>query len=293
MELRHIRYFLAVAAEGNFTRAAARLGIGQPPLSQQIRDLEAELGAVLFHRLPHGATLTEAGSAFRAEAESVMAAAERARLAAGRAARGIAGTLAIGLTGSAAFHPEVTRTIRHFRKRYPGVQLSLDEANTMRLLEQLQREELDAIFLRPGLEKPEGLHLHRLPDEPMIAAIPRAHPLARARGIALAALASEPLILFPPAIGLSLYHEVLSACRTAGFDPLTAQVVPQISSALSLVAAELGIAIVPQSIAQLAVRGIVYRRITDIVPVARLALATREGRESPALRNLIQSLHAA
>jgi DNA-binding transcriptional LysR family regulator len=293
MELRHIRYFLAVAAERNFTRAAARLGIGQPPLSQQIRDLEAELGAPLFHRLPHGAELTESGRAFLVEAETVVAAAERARDAAQRAARGETGRLAIGLTGSAAFHPIVTRTIRNFRRRYPQVQVTLEETNTMGLLDQLRREVLDAIFLRPGLAELEGLHLHRLPDEPMVAAIPKAHRLAKARSITLAALAIEPLILFPPAIGLSLYHEVLSACRAAGFDPITAQIAPQISSGLSLVAAELGIAIVPQSIAQITIKGIAYRRITDVVPIARLALATRTGREPALLRHLIQTLHGA
>ena len=291
MELRHIRYFLAVAAERNFTRAAARLGIGQPPLSQQIRDLENELGAPLFHRLPHGAELTEAGQAFLVEAKSVVAAAERARSAAQRAARGEAGLLAIGLTGSAAFHPIVTRTIRNFRRRYATVQIRLAELNTMGLLDQLRREELDAIFLRPGREELEGLHLHRLPDEPMVAAIPKAHPLAKSRGIALSALSQEPLILFPPAIGLSLYHEVLSACREAGFEPITSQIAPQISSGLSLVAAELGIAIVPQSIAQISLRGIAYRRIIGIAPVARLALATRMGREPALLRNLIQTLN--
>ncbi|MCB8874227.1 LysR family transcriptional regulator [Acidisoma silvae] len=293
MELRHIRYFLAVAEERNFTRAAARLGIGQPPLSQQIRQLETELGAPLFHRLPHGAELTESGRAFLVEAESVIAAAERARVAAQRAARGEAGLLTLGLTGSAAFHPIVTRTIRNFRRRYPKVQVVLEELNTMRLLEMLRREELDAIFLRPGLEELEGLHLHRLPDEPMVAAIPKAHPLAKARSITLAGLAQEPLILFPPAIGLSLYHEVLSACRMAGFDPITSQIAPQISSGLALVAAELGIAIVPQSIAAIGVPGIAYRRITDVVPVARLALATRMGREPALLRNLIQTLNGA
>jgi DNA-binding transcriptional LysR family regulator len=293
VELRHIRYFLAVAEEQNFTRAAARLGIGQPPLSQQIRDLERELGGALFHRLPHGAELTEAGAAFLPEAESILIAAARARTAVERATRGEAGRLAIGLTGSAAFHPIVTQTIRDFRRRWPEVQVTLDEANTMRLLDQLKREELDAIFLRPGLEELEGLRLLRLPDEPMLAAIPNSHPLAKAAGLALGDLAREPLILFPPAIGLSLYHEVLSACRQAGFDPITAQVAPQISSALSLVAAELGIAIVPQSIARISVKGIVYRPITDIVPVARLALATRQGREPALLRNLAQSLQRA
>src|SRR5262249_58539731 len=115
MELRHIRYFLAVAEEGNFTRAAAKLGIGQPPLSQQIRDLEAEIGAALFHRVPHGAELTAAGEAFLSEAKASLASAERAKLAAQRANRGETGRLALGFTASSAFNPVVSATIRRFQ----------------------------------------------------------------------------------------------------------------------------------------------------------------------------------
>lgn len=290
MELRHIRYFLAVAEERNFTRAAARLGIGQPPLSQQIRALEGELGGPLFHRLPHGAELTEAGRAFQPEAEGILAAAARAKTAAARAARGEAGRIVLGLTGSAAFHPLVAQAIRDFRSRWPAVQVALEEANTMRLLDLLAREAMDAIFLRPGLTELDGLRLLRLPDEPMLAALPAAHPLAARQALPLGVLAGEPLILFPPAVGLSLHDEIVSACRQAGFEPVTAQVAPQITSALGLVGAELGIAIVPQSIARIAVQGVIYRPITGIVPVARLALATRQGREPPILRHLAEVL---
>jgi len=164
----------------------------------------------------------------------------------------------------------------------------------MRLLDQLQREAMDAIFLRPGLTELEGLRLRRLPDEPMLAALPAGYPRARGGGaLPLVALAREPLVLFPPAIGLSLHDEIVSACRQSGFEPLIAQVAPQITSALGLVAAELGIAIVPQSITRIAVQGVVYRTLDGIVPVARLALATREGREPPILRHLAEVLQAA
>jgi DNA-binding transcriptional LysR family regulator len=251
MELRHVRYFLAVAEERNFTRAAENLGVGQPPVSQQIRDLEEELGALLFHRVPHGAELTEAGEAFLIEARSILAGAERAKLAVRRAHRGQSGMLSLGLSGSAAFNPLVTGAIRRFRRRWPDVLLMLDEMNTMPLLERLGRGELDAVFIRPGSEDIEGIRLHRLDDETMAVALPARHRLARSRSLELKALAQEPFILFPPASGLSLYHEVIVACRSNGFDPVVGHVAPQISSVLSLVLAGPGVSVVPGSITQI------------------------------------------
>jgi hypothetical protein len=148
MELRHVRYFLAVAEERNFSRAAARVGIGQPPLSQQIKDLEAEVGAPLFHRIPQGAELTAAGHAFLENVRAIPLQAERAIRAARRGARGEIGSLRVGFTSSAPFNPVVTSTIRSFRRAYPDVDLTLEEANTTRLVAGLRDGELDAVFLR-------------------------------------------------------------------------------------------------------------------------------------------------
>mgnify|MGYP001067949187 CR=1 FL=1 len=288
MELRHIRYFLAVAEERNFTRAAAKLGVGQPPVSQQIKDLEEELGTALFHRVPHGAELTPAGEAFLAEARGIVAGAERARLAAQRAHRGQSGKLSV-----AAFNPIVNAAIRRFRQRWPDVLLTLEELNTMGLLEGLESGELDTIFVRPGLDDIENVRLHRLPDEPMAIALPARHRLARSRSLALKALAREPFILFPPAAGLSLSHEVILACRSNGFDPIVGQVAPQIPSALSLVAAELGVSIVPASITRVRVEGVTYRPIAGEAPIARLALGTRRDGGQVVLQNFIHALRAA
>lgn len=293
MELRHVRYFLAVAEERNFTRAAAKLGVGQPPVSQQIKDLEEELGTALFHRVPHGAELTPAGEAFLVEARGIVAGAERARFAAQRAHRGQSGRLSVGLTGSAAFNPIVNAAIRRFRQRWPHVLLTLEELNTMGLLEGLESGELDTIFVRPGLDDIENVRLHRLPDEPMAIALPARHRLARSRSLALKALAREPFILFPPAAGLSLSHEVIVACRSNGFDPIVGQVAPQIPSALSLVAAELGVSIVPASITRLRVEGVTYRPIAGEAPIARLALGTRRDSSQIVLQNFIHALRAA
>ncbi|MBB3311635.1 DNA-binding transcriptional LysR family regulator [Rhizobium sp. BK196] len=291
MELRHLRYFLAVAEEGNFTRAAARIGIGQPPLSQQIRDLETEIGAVLFHRVPHGAELTAAGAAFLSEAKASLAAAEKARLAAQSANRGETGRLSLGFTASSAFNPIVSTTIRRFQARWPEVQLSLTEMNTLGLMQKLERGEVDAAFMRPGLDDPDGVRLKRLPDEPMVVALPASHPLAKRKTLALALLAREPFILFPRLVGLSLYDDVVRACHEAGFELTVAQEAPQISSVVNLVAADLGVSIVPASISQIKLAGVVYRPIDGPPAVARLALAVLRSQRSPVTENLMSLLN--
>ena len=287
MELRHLRYFLAVAEEGNFTRAAAKLGIGQPPLSQQIRDLEREVGAALFHRVPHGAELTAAGAAFLGEAKASLAAAEKAKLAAQSANRGETGRLSLGFTASSAFNPVVSTTIRRFRARWPEVQLAPTEMNTLALMQKLERGELDATFMRPGLDDPAGIRLRRLPDEPMVIALPASHPLARRSKLPLAALVDEPFILFPRLVGLSLYDDVVLACRKAGFELTVAQEAPQISSVVNLVAADLGVSIVPASISQIKLEGVAYRPIEGPPAVARLALAILKTHRSPVTENLM------
>ncbi|NEK14817.1 LysR family transcriptional regulator [Rhizobium leguminosarum] len=291
MELRHLRYFLAVAEEGNFTRAAGKLGIGQPPLSQQIRDLEREVGAALFHRVPHGAELTSAGAAFLGEAKASLAAAEKAKLAAQSANRGETGRLSLGFTASSAFNPIVSTTIRRFRARWPEVQLSLTEMNTLALMQKLERGELDATFMRPSLDDPAGIRLRRLPDEPMVIALPASHLLARRSSVPLAALADEPFILFPRLVGLSLYDDVVLACRKAGFELTVAQEAPQISSVVNLVAADLGVSIVPASISQIKLEGVAYRPIEGPPAVARLALAILKTHRSPVTENLISLLN--
>lgn len=292
MELRHLRYFLALAEEGNFTRAAAKLGIGQPPLSQQIRDLENEIGAVLFHRVPHGAELTAAGAAFLVEAKAAVAAAEKAKLAARRANRGETGRLALGFTASATYNAIVSGTIRRFRNQWPSVRLSLAEMNSNVLTELLLRGELDAAFIRPGLEDPKGLRLKRIADEAMLIALPAGHPLAKRDRLPLAALAGEPFVLFPRTVGLSLYDDIAQACRSAGFELSVTQEVPQIPSVVNLVAADLGVSIIPASVAQIKLDGVIYRPIEGPAPVARLALAIPRAQHSPVTDNFMDLLAA-
>ncbi|WLB51980.1 LysR family transcriptional regulator [Bradyrhizobium japonicum] len=284
MELRHIRYFLAVAEERNFTRAAARVGIGQPPLSQQIRDLEAEVGAQLFRRIPQGAELTEAGRAFLETVQVIPLQAERSIRAAQRAARGQIGSLRVGFTNSAPFNPIVTSAIRSFRRAYPDVDLTLEEASTSRLVANLREGELDAVFLRPD-EGEDDLQFRRLSSEPMIVALPASHPVAKSTEVDLIRLRADPLILTPR--GSAWFDTVIAACRRAGFEPTLGQSAPQISSVVSLVAAELGFSLVPASMRQLHVTGVTYRAVKGEAPIARLALAFRRGETSKIVRNFI------
>lgn len=287
MELRHIRYFLAVAEERHFTRAAAKVGIGQPPLSQQIKDLEREVGAALFHRLAHGAELTEAGKAFLTAVKEMPLIAERATAAARRAARGETGSLRVGFTASATFNVVVPSTIRAFRRAYPDIDLTLEEANTAPLITRLREGTLDTAFLRPGAAGTDELQVRRLSEEPMVVALPKRHHAAAFEQIDLALLKDDPFLLFPRETAPTLYDTVVDACRKAGFEPIIGQLVPHVASIVNLVAAELGVSIVPASMMQVRVTGIAYRQIAGQSPMTQLALAYRRGETSPVLRNFI------
>ena len=292
MELRHIRYFLAVAEERHFTRAAAKLGIGQPPLSQQIKDLETEIGARLFHRVAHGAELTAAGEAFLERVQGMPALAEQGKQAALRASRGEIGSLRVGFTASSAFNAVVPTAIRAFRRAYSDVDLVLEEANTTRLVAGLEEESLDAAFLRPGDAGIEAFQLRLLCEEPMVVALPASHPVAARRNVGLSELKDEPFLVFPRANGPSLYDAMIGACRQAGFEPIIGQVAPQLASVVNLVAAELGVAIVPASMSRVQIAGVTYRPIAGRAPTAQLALAHRRGETSTVVRNFIASVIA-
>src|SRR5438067_1783432 len=172
MDLRHLRYFVAVAEEGHITRAAERLGIQQPPLSQQIRALERELDVQLLHRLPRGVALTAAGEAFLAEARTILARLGEARLAAQRAARGETGRIGIGFTSSASFHPLVPRTIRAFSDDNPLVGLSLEESGTGELVEAIQTGRIAVAFVRSPTAAATDIAVHSVLTEDMIAVLP-------------------------------------------------------------------------------------------------------------------------
>jgi DNA-binding transcriptional LysR family regulator len=285
MELRHLRYFMAVAEELNFTRAARKVGIGQPPLSNQIRDLENEIGAALFRRLSNGAELTEAGKAFLPEAHAILLQAEQAKQSAIRAARGQSGRMRVGYTSSAVFNPVVPAIVNAFREKYAAVEFSLEEAPTAQLLERLERDELDAVFIRPGSGDGLQVRCRLLAEDPMIIALPERHPLSKAQTLRLDALAGESFVLFPREAGAGFFDDIIAACRRAGFEPQLAQSAPQITSIASFVAVGLGVSIVPAEMAKINVPGVRYIAIAGEAPAARLALATRRDERSSIIRN--------
>ncbi|MPT47156.1 MAG: LysR family transcriptional regulator [Sphingobium sp.] len=293
MELRHIRYFLAVAEEGNFTRAAIRLGIGQPPLSLQIKDLEREIGAQLFHRVPHGAELTEAGTAFLENVRDMPEQASNAMRAAQRASRGETGKLRLGFTGTAALNPVMPEAIRAFRRDYPDAELILEEANSVALATKLIAGHLDAAILRPSESDPVEIRKYVLMQEPLVVVLPASHPAARdGAPIDLASLATTPLILTPRMIGIGLHDAAISACRASGFEPIMGQSAPQIASILSLVSAELGFSLVPTSMVQLNLGGICFRRLPGDQANIDLAIAHLRTRPPQPALNFTQIARA-
>ncbi|MGC2411823.1 MAG: LysR substrate-binding domain-containing protein, partial [Stellaceae bacterium] len=230
MELRHLRYFVAVAEEGHITRAAQLLGIQQPPLSQQIRALEAELGVPLFRRKPRGVELTQAGEALFAEAQAILRQVAHAVTATRRTARGESGRIGLGFTSSASFHPFVPQAIRQYRESHPLVALSLEESGTGELVEALLAERIDAAFVRSPIGRAEGIVVHSVLDEAMVAALPAGHALAAgaaARKLALPALAAETFILYRRPLGPGLYDAIIAACQGAGFSPTIGQEAPR------------------------------------------------------------------
>jgi DNA-binding transcriptional LysR family regulator len=288
MELRHLRYFIAVAEEGHVTRAAERLGIQQPPLSQQIRALERELGVQLLRRKPRGVEPTEAGRVLLADARAILGQIDHALAATRRTARGEQGRLAVGFTSSAPFHPFVPGVIRSFRETYPLIALTLDESGTTELIEDLRQERVDAAFIRTAVADPIGLTISPLLEETMLVALPSAHALARSTTpLPLVALAAETFIVYRRRSGPGLYDAIFAACHTAGFSPGVGQEAPRIVSTLNLVAAGLGIAIVPASLQRMQMDGVTYRRLKGAHPRAPLLMATRRGDPSAIVRRLL------
>lgn len=273
MELRHLRYMIAIAEELHFTRAAERLGIGQPPLSQQIKQLEEEVGTALFTRHARAVALTEAGRAFLPHARDAVDEAERAIAAARRAARGDLGHLRVGFTSSASFNPLVPGIIRRYGELYPDVSVDLAEQATSQLLTALHEERVDVAFLRAAYSEREGLQTVELPSEELWVALPSKHPLASQKRVDLIQLAGEAFVLYPRANGRLLYDTMITACRNAGFSPRIAQEAPQMASTVNLVAAGVGVALVPASMCQLHASGVTYVRLSGEVPRAQLWLA--------------------
>ena len=277
-----MRYFVAVAEERHFGRAAERLHIAQPPLSQQIRRFEAELGEPLFYRTTRSVDLAPAGEALLERAREILAAVDAALDDARRAARGEYGRLAIGFTGSSTYAmlPSLAAAMRD---ALPGVVLDLQgELLTPAQVARLLDRTLDLGLLRPPVHE-RGLDTEVLHSEPLLAVLPDTHPLADAEAVPLERLEGEPFVTYPSHFRSVVHDAVEDACEAHGFQPVTAHEVAETATLVSFVAAGLGVSLVPASVRNMTVKGAVYRPLVHDGTRVELAAAWRRDDDRPVL----------
>ncbi|MFD7999537.1 LysR substrate-binding domain-containing protein [Streptomyces mirabilis] len=288
MELRHLRYFAAVADTCHFGRAAERLHMAQPPLSQAIRQLEAELGVELFTRTTRQVALTGAGEVFRGDVECILKAVDDAVARVGRFAAGAEGVLRIGLTGSASYR-QLPALARLLEREMPQVMLEVHtEMLTPAQETGLVERRLDVGVLRPPVRQ-EGIAHRPIADESLVLAVPGEHWLSEAEVVRLAQLRHESFVMYGAALGSVVNDAVIRGCLAVGFHPHCAYEVNETSTVLALVAAGLGVAVLPESIRSAPREGVLYKSIENTLTV-RLDLAWREDDDSPLLRNLLKVL---
>lgn len=286
MEFRQLRYFLMVAEHLHFTVAAERLGIAQPPLSQQIMKLEREIGTQLFMRHPRRVELTEAGLIFKEKAQRILDEANDALELVKMAARGEHGHLSVGFAGSVVFHPRVASVLRAFREDYPGVKIRTEESNSVALLAKLGDGSVDCAMIRLPLAAP-GLRVTPIAKEKMVAVLPAGHALEREDAVALGQLAGDGFILFPRPIGPELYDSIIAACRADGFSPRIVLESPQISSSVNMAAAGFGVAIIPESIGHVRADGVSFKPLRNDGLDTAIALVSRLREKSTTVRNFV------
>jgi DNA-binding transcriptional LysR family regulator len=288
MELRHLRYFVAVAEELHFTRAAKRLGIRQPPLSAQIQQLEAEMGTALFRRLPRGVQLMPSGKLFLEEARRILEQLEQAKVGAQRGARGERGQMVVGFAGATYFDPTILSMISGYRSRYPEVVLLPDQRISRTLVARLEAGEVDVAFVRYPSSEGGKLLIETLVDEDLMIALPGEHELAQQRSVSLASLAKEPFIQCSRKLNVPVFEEFIAACSRAGFTPILGPEAPDVVSIVPLVAAGFGVALVPRALSQIRIKGVAYRPLGGERLALPIRLAYRSDNDSPPVRNFVK-----
>lgn len=280
MELRHLRYVIAVAEELHFGRAAERLNMTQPPLSQQIRQLEDEIGTKLFRRTNRKVLLTEAGEAFVREARQIMTHADHAAKVAVRASRGEIGQLTVATVTSteSGFFRIVVDILRAFTVRYPNVRLLLRSLNPDQQVTALHEGRIQIGFLTLPVDD-ENLEIEGVRSEPLILAMPENHPLSRFRSVSLRMIASQPHVMFSRSTFSGYYDLIVSSFRNAGFSLNIVHEADAIYTVLALVAAGVGVSLLPASIPETPRHGITFRKIQGSLPHIEMGAAYR--RETP------------
>lgn len=287
VELRHLRYFVAVAEELHFGRAAKRLHMAQPPLSHQIRQLEDELASKLFDRSTRKVDLTPAGELFLKRARQILEDVDVAVVDVQRAERGELGRLSVGFTGSSTYEllPSIATALR---AEFPDVTLELHgEMLTPAQVVALRSGELDVGLLRPPILSPE-LAVHVIRQEPLIAVLPAGHPMAAGPQVDLTALKHDTFVAYPSDFRSVMYEALEEACLDAGFRPKVTQEVAETSTLVSFVAGGIGVALVPASVQHLKITGAVYRPLSGEPRLVSLAVATRANDDNPVVQHFLQ-----
>jgi DNA-binding transcriptional LysR family regulator len=288
IELRYLQYFVAVAEELNFGRAAERLKMAQPPLSRQIGRLEKELGVELFHRTKRQVQLTDAGQVFLEEVRPILSLVEQSVQAAQRAARGEIGHLAIGFEGSFSYDV-VPFSLREYQEQFPRVNLVVYEMTTSEQLQAIEDNRIEIGFVIPPFEN-ERLIVEIVLQERLIVALPQTHPLAVEQVLSLQDIAEQPLIMGPRDRGCGLYQQVITIFRQAGFEPTIAQETNEIQMMLGFIAAGIGITLLPASVAYFQRPGVVYRELPSSIPNIELAMVWRADNLSPVLQTFLETV---
>jgi DNA-binding transcriptional LysR family regulator len=288
MELRHLRYFITVAEELNFSRAAERLHIAQPPLSQQIRDLEVELGVQLFERTKRRVELTTPGKVFLEKSRLVLQQVGQAIIAVQKASRGEIGRLVIGFNSSATY--SVLPQILHiFCEHCPDIELDLQELTTRQQCDRLHHNQIDVGILYLPIES-HILSTTSVLQESLVVAISEAHALAALPELSLKALSHEPFILPPHHLGGGLYNQILRFFQQTNFTPNVVQEATQLQTTISLVAGGVGVALVPASLQNLQRPGVVYKMLQEPTPELEIAVAWRQHDSSPVLQKFVNTV---
>jgi DNA-binding transcriptional LysR family regulator len=291
MKLRQLQFFIAVAEELSFSRAAIKLHVAQPSLSTQIKSLEDEIGARLFERDKRHVSLTPAGRRFRSRVATVLSLADHAKTEARSAELGQLGMIDLGYTALSMFSTALPHAIRRFRQQEPNVVVTLRELTSLEQLHELGERTLDVGVLRKvDVGAPKGISIVEWYRTPLVVALPNDHSRAASGSVSLTDLQNEAFIMYPRHAGTGIYWQVMDLCTAAGFRPRVVREVLESSTIIGLVAAGVGIAIVPADMNCIQFSGVVYRRIVDSGAYTALHLARREGDKSKHLRGLYRVL---
>lgn len=291
MEFRRLRYFVAVAEEMSFTRAAQRLHIAQPPLSIQIRALEQEVGARLFDRDQRHVFLTQAGKHLLERARRILASVEAAKAEVKCAELGEVGSLQVGYAASAMFTSALTSAIKRFQTAFPHVLLTLHEMTSLDQLNGLHYRTLDAGVIRQSdAALPSGIVVEKWYRSPLVAAMTNDHLLTKRKSIRISDLRDQPLIMYPRDSGIGLYWQVIRLCAAAGFRPQIVREVQELTTIIGLVDAGVGIAVVPADTRSIHLPGVAYVPLRDRNAFSTLYLAYRERDRNAHLRGLLGKL---